>query len=281
MPSHTGRRRRATSASRRRRAAHADVRSTASSAAPVDDGRVAVEALDLVEAADLVEEHVDDDVAVVEQHPLLLAQALDAPRRATRRGRARPARSRRRASARAAGWGRPCTTNSSAMARMSPTSRTTMLRACFSSAARAASDATSGVGVADRVVVSPPWSPSGRRFVGPGAPSATSPVEPVVVGRPPRRSEVEEVGAEADDGVDTGDAVLGDADLDVSEQPVGALRVAGQRLVADLDLRRSPRRRRPSSCHRQHVAADEQERRRRRRRRPRSFVSPPPRAARR
>ena len=51
------------------------------SAAPPDGRGVAVEALDLVEAADLVEEHVDDDVAVVEQHPLLLADALDAARR--------------------------------------------------------------------------------------------------------------------------------------------------------------------------------------------------------
>ena len=48
---------------------------------PRDRRHVAVEPLDLVEAADLVEEHVDDDVAVVDQHPLLLALALDPQRR--------------------------------------------------------------------------------------------------------------------------------------------------------------------------------------------------------
>ncbi len=33
---------------------------------PVDDGDVAVQALDLVELTDLIEEHVDDDIAIVE-----------------------------------------------------------------------------------------------------------------------------------------------------------------------------------------------------------------------
>jgi len=44
---------------------------------PGDAGDVGVEPLDLVEVAGLVEEHVDHHVAVVDQHPLLLAGAFD------------------------------------------------------------------------------------------------------------------------------------------------------------------------------------------------------------
>ena len=50
-------------------------------AVPRNRRHVAVETLDLVEAAHLVEEDVDDDVAVVDQHPLLLALTLDPQRR--------------------------------------------------------------------------------------------------------------------------------------------------------------------------------------------------------
>ena len=49
---------------------------------------------------------MDDHVAVVHQHPLLLAHPLDPPRRAAGGGRGRPVRSRRPACARGGGWGR-------------------------------------------------------------------------------------------------------------------------------------------------------------------------------
>src|SRR4051812_41626220 len=49
---------------------------------PVDAGDVAVEALDVVEATGLVGEHVHHHVAVVDEHPLLLGDALDARRAA-------------------------------------------------------------------------------------------------------------------------------------------------------------------------------------------------------
>ncbi len=44
---------------------------------PVEFGNVAVEPFDLVVGTDLVAEHVDDSVAVVDQHPLLLGHAFD------------------------------------------------------------------------------------------------------------------------------------------------------------------------------------------------------------
>src|SRR5688572_32040507 len=46
--------------------------------APVEGGDVAVEALDVVEAAGLVGEDVHHHVAEVDQHPLLLGDTLDA-----------------------------------------------------------------------------------------------------------------------------------------------------------------------------------------------------------
>src|SRR5918995_3973192 len=49
---------------------------------PIDLWHVGVQALDLVELPDLCEEHVHDDVAVVDQHPLVLADALASERRA-------------------------------------------------------------------------------------------------------------------------------------------------------------------------------------------------------
>ena len=55
------------------------------SAPPVYVRDVTVQALDLVELAHLGEEHVHDDIAIVDEHPLMFVDTLDPPWRPARR----------------------------------------------------------------------------------------------------------------------------------------------------------------------------------------------------
>ena len=61
--------------------------------------RVGPQAVEVVVGARLVEEHVHDDVAEVEQHPRRVVESLDADRASTRRARGARARPRRRSCA--------------------------------------------------------------------------------------------------------------------------------------------------------------------------------------